>query len=59
MYLTDTLWRIYLWSLKTTPQYEVMNIDIQTSPQMIEKLVTATAADETLLKLSQVIIQGN
>ena len=36
-----------------------MNVDTPTSPQKTEELVTATASDETLSKLSQIITQGN
>ena len=62
MYLADTLSRAYLKngpSKQERTQYEVMNVDIPTSPQKTEELVTATTADETLSKLSQIITQGN
>ena len=60
--MADTLSRAYLKNgplKQKRTQYEVMNVDIPTSPQKTEELVTATAADETLSKLSQIITQGN
>ena len=62
MYFADTLSRAHLKngpSKQERTQYEVMNADIPTSLQKTDELVTATAADETLLKLSQIISQGN
>ena len=62
MYLADTFSRAYLKngpSKQERIQYEVMNVDIPTYPQKTEELVTATTADETLSKLSQIITQGN
>ena len=60
MYLADTLSRVYLKNGETKQeraQYKVMIVDIPTSPQKTEELVTATAADETLSKLLQIITQ--
>ena len=62
MFLADTLSRAYLKdgpSKFESQHFEVMNIDIPISPQKTEELVSATSSDETLSKLSSIIVHGN